>query len=411
MQFSVAPSFFTIRRNVQRVCLFLAVVALMITGAAYASEGVFLFGNDPVQMARGSSGIASPRTAYWAYMNPASIVDLERRADVACYTVFTDIKMKPKGLIGNTLDDTLKSQGMFNIVSGGVILPLEKGTLGFGMYIPSGTGVDYPHSRNILQRITSNADRRLTYEHIRLVGAYGYEFDNGWALGFGLHTSVTRFRTDHITLGLSSTQGSFEWDEALGAGFNIGVYKAWEKWAIGGTYTSRHWTQKLDSYADLLDNTLDTPHIFHVGVGYKVTPKLELTADYKFLWWKEVGQYGGHMFDCGFNWDNQHGVKFGLEYKASEKWVLMAGFAHSNTPVDRDHAFLSGLVPVTVEDHITAGCTYHINENHEVHLTLINGLMNTVKDSGRGDLFSRFARGSEIMSGGKSFVLGYSYKW
>ena len=118
MQFLVAPSFFTIRRNVQRVCLLLAVLALMITGAAYASEGVFLFGNDPVQMARGSSGIASPRTAYWAYMNPASIVDLERRADLACYTVFTDIKMKPKGLIGNTFDDTLKSQGMFNILSG-----------------------------------------------------------------------------------------------------------------------------------------------------------------------------------------------------------------------------------------------------------------------------------------------------
>ena len=67
--------------------LVMTVVAVMAPGA-FAGEGVFLLGNDTLQLGRASSGVASPRSAYWSYMNPASMVDLERRVDVNWYTVF-----------------------------------------------------------------------------------------------------------------------------------------------------------------------------------------------------------------------------------------------------------------------------------------------------------------------------------
>ena len=108
------------------------VIWLLLCSLAFGGEGVFLLGNDALQLGRASSGVASPRSAYWSYMNPASMVDLERRFDINWYTVFSDITFEPKGIIGNRLDGELKSDGIFNIVSSGMIWPLESGAIGGG---------------------------------------------------------------------------------------------------------------------------------------------------------------------------------------------------------------------------------------------------------------------------------------
>lgn len=396
--------------------LFIGILVIIVSSASYGNEGVFLLGNDALQLGRASSGVASPRSSYWCYMNPASMVDLEKRIDVNMYTVFADITLKPRGIIGNRLDGDLDSNGIYCIASGGMTWPFENkewGVLGGGLYIPSGTGVEYPNSRNILSRVFGNHDRRLDYQHFRLVLAYAREIYGGWSLGVGLHPSVSRFRSDHITLRLHTARANYEWDEALGIGFGIGVYKAWERFAVGATYTSRHWTERMDKYRDLLAYSLDTPHIVQWGAAFKLTPKIEFTGDIKYLNWKDVETYGKKMYQGGFNWSDQWGYKLGAEWQAHKRLTLMAGFAHSSTPIDKDHAFLSGLVPVTVEDHVTAGLTYKINDHHDVHFVWVHGIRNTVRDSGRGraDIFSWLGRGSKVSSNGESVVIGYSYKF
>ncbi len=377
-----------------------------------ASEGVFLLGNDAQQLGRASSGVASPRSAYWSYMNPASIVELDRRLDLNWYTVFTDVELNPRGVIGNRFDGKLESDIIANIVSTGFIWPLETGTLGGGIFIPSGSGVDYPHSRTWLSQILgANCDRRLGYQHIRGVLAYGYEFDNGWAVGLGLHGSLSRFRTDHLTLNLRAAQENHEWDEAWGAGFGLGIYKRWEKWAWGINYTSRHWTKAMDKYGDLLSSALDTPRTVQTGLAYTVSPKLELTLDYKWLNWEGIPTYGGDlMTKGGFMWKDQHGVKAGVEWKAHEKWTLMAGYAFTTTPIQEDHVFLSALVPVTVEHHWTAGFTHKFNDQNEIHLVGIWAPHHRMRDTGRGDEpFSLLGKGSTLSAGALSVALGYSY--
>jgi len=396
------------KRHIFSLCL--AMLGIGFALSAAANEGVYLLGNDAFQLGRASSGIASPRSAYWCYMNPASMVELERRVDVNWYTVRTDIDLKPRGIVGNRLDGDLESNGLFNIASGGLIWPLETGTLGFGMYIPSGTGAEYAHSRNWLSR-PFNADRRLYYQHMRLVTAYGYEFENGWAIGAGIHTSLSRFRSDHITLGLLPTEGDFEWDDALGMGFNVGVYKHWDKWAFGATYTSRHWSQTFDKYRDLLRYSLDQPQILQVGVAYDVTPKLELTLDLKWLNWEGIPAYGKPVEEGGFAWVDQFCVKLGAEYKLTDKMRLLAGYAHGNSPITEDHTFVAGLVPVVVEDHVTAGIAYAFNKHHEVNASVVYGFKNYLHDTGRGDIFSIMGRDSELSTGGLSGVVGYTYKF
>lgn len=389
------------------------VAFLLLSPLCFAGEGVFLLGNDALQLGRASSGVASPRSAYWSYMNPASMVDLDRRVDINWYSVFSKITFEPRGVLGNRLDGELVSDKIFHIVSTGMVWPVESGAIGGGIFIPSGSGAEYPQSRNIFSRLfQGNQDRRLSYQHIRGVIAYGHEFDNGWALGLGLHLSLSRFRSDHITLRLAPAQSHNEWDEALGAGFGIGIYRSWERFSVGANYSSRHWTEHMENYCDLLSHTLDTPQVVQAGIAYKITPAVEVTLDYKWLNWKKINTYGSPIFEGGgFGWKDQHGVKAGVEWVANPKWTFMAGYAYSNTPITDDNVFLAALVPVTIEQHFTAGVSHKINEKHEVHLVGIFAPPKKMRDTGKGDLFSKLGKGSTLEAGGLSAVLGYSYLW
>ena len=400
-------------RYIKFVLLVTVLPALFLNTPARAGEGVFLLGNDALQLGRASSGVASPRSAYWSYMNPASMVDLERRFDINWYSVFSKVTFEPRGVLGNHINDKLVSDEIFHIVSTGVVWPLESATLGGGVFIPSGAGVEYPYSRNIFSRLfQGNQDRRLSYQHIRGVLAYARKFDNGWAVGLGLHLSLSRFRSDHITLRALPARYGNQWDGAYGAGLGVGIYRRWERFAVGANYSSRHWTESMKKYDDLLSYTLDTPRVAQAGIAYKITPEIEVTLDYKWLNWKKIGTYGSPIFGGGgFGWKDQHGVKFGVEWVASPKWTFMGGYAYSNAPITKDNVFLAALVPVITEEHVTAGVSHRINAKHQLHLVGIYAPPHKMRDTGRGDLFSKLGRGSTIKSNGFSAVLGYSYLW
>lgn len=400
------------RMGLRRIAL-LMLGFMLYCGIGWAGEGVFLLGNDALQLGRASSGVASPRSAYWSYMNPASMTDLERRFDINWYTVFTKATFEGRGVLGNRFDSPMVSDDTFHIVSSGVIWPLKSGTLGGGIFIPSGAGVDYPNSRNIVSRFFhGNKDRRLAYQHIRGVLAYAYEFDNGWSVGLGLHLSLNRFRTDHLTLGLTTAAYRNQWDHAYGAGLGVGVYRSWERLAVGVNFSSRHWTESMKKYSDLLSSPLDTPRVAQAGIAYKVTPTIELTADYKWLHWRRINTYGSPIFrGGGFGWTNQHGVKLGIEWQAHPRWTFMAGYSYSNTPVRKNGVFLAALVPVVTETHVTAGVSHAICDKHAVNLAGVWAPRHKMRERGRGDLLSRLGKGSTIEAGAVSAVLGYSYTW
>lgn len=412
MSSAVAPRLFSRvpSRSALAVAAFCA--AALFCPAAAAGEGVFLLGNDAQQLGRASSGVASPRSSYWSFMNPAAMVDLERRLDVNWYSVFSDFEAHPRGVIGNRFGGTLESEVTGNLVASGFVWPLKTGTLGGGFFVPSGSGVDYPHSRTWLTRLVGgNVDRRLSYQHLRGVLAYAHDLGNGWSAGFGLHGSLSRLRTDHLTLSFSGAEANHAWENALGAGFGLGLYKKWDRWAWGLNYVSRHWTQTMKDYGDLLRNALDTPQTLQTGVAWRVSNQVELTLDYKWLNWAGVSAYGGDLLSKGgFGWRDQHGVKFGAEWRLHERWTLMGGYAYANSPIHDDHVLVAMLVPVTPDRHWTLGVTHRINDRHHVHVTGIWAPKHTQTDTGRGnEPFSLLGKGSTVSATAFSFAVGYSF--
>lgn len=382
---------------------------------ARASEGLFLLGNDALQLGRADSGTASPRSAYWTLMNPAALVDLNKRIDVTLYTVRERIQLNPNGLLGNPFDGSLTADADLLIPTGGVVWPIQggdKGTLGAGMYVIGGGKVEYDEARTILGKLLyRNNDRKLALEHHQLALGYGYRFDNGWAVGVGLQGSLTRFRTDQLTLTLRTADSDNEWDEAFGIGFNLGVYKRWEHWAVGAMYKSRQWSQTLDKYRDLLKTSLDYPHMGRVGVAWIPRDDLEFTLDYEYHAWSKVSPFKDRMLDSGLEWDDVHAIKFGIEWKATDKLTFMAGTSIGDTVIDDDHVFINAFVPTIIEHHYSVGATYHLNDHHSFHLVYLRSGDNKVTDSGRGDPISRLAGGSELEVSADSLAFGYSYSF
>ena len=113
-----------------------------------------------------------------------------------------------------------------------MIIPLETGTLGFGMFGVQGNNAEYDRSRTTLPFSRGN-DRRAELQVAKFPISYAYQFDNGWTVGAALLPVATVFRTDSLTLRLRPTEGNDKLDLGLGIGVELGVYKEWDRFSFG----------------------------------------------------------------------------------------------------------------------------------------------------------------------------------
>jgi long-chain fatty acid transport protein len=391
----------------------LTIAIWALAAAAFATEGAFVSAHGPVQRSRAGAGVASPRDASWMILNPASLVELDRRIDFGLDTVLSDVRIKPKGLIGNTIAGEMNDSQYFFIPSAGLVWPTEHGAVGVGFYVPSGIGDDFPRSRTNISYIPrGNADRRLEFQHMRLVLTYAHQFDNGWAVGCGINGSLSRLRSDSFTLNLAPARADNEWDRAFGAGFVLGVYKRWDRWAFGASYQSRQWSERFDAYPDLLKWSLDLPPIYQVGVAYQLTPSFEVVADCRYIDCRDVKQVGVPPLDGGFGWQNMLIWKLGCEWEVNPRWTLRAGVSHGDAPVVAEHLFYNALTSAgTIKDHVAFGVSYDLTESSELHITYVRALRNSITGSRTGNLLALVSGGMEAGAGHDGITVGYSFKF
>ena len=388
--------------------LFLALLSL--SSAVYATDGLFLPGLSPIQWGRAGAGVASPRDSSWMCLNPGSITALNRRWDAGLTVLRSDVTLQPRGLLGNRRAGEMTDNEFFFIPSFGMVLPAAKGTWGLGVYVPSGIAVDYPESRNIISRLLQgNADRRLDYQHARLVGAYAVPVSAHWSLGAALNVSISRFRTDSLTLNLRPTDGEMKWDEALGAGLCFGAFGKWQRFSVGAAYHTRQWSESFEDYADLLAWSVDLPQTVQAGAAFKVSPSVELMLDYKFIDWDSVALAGRSPLDGGFGWQDQHIWKTALEWTPTERCALRCGLSHGSPLIPGETAFINGLTPLVARDHVAVGFTHAVSRSSEIHVSYVRGLRNNTRGSGRGDVFALLSGSTNLTLGHDSLTIGYSH--
>jgi len=382
---------------------------LTATGSAFGADTTELFGLGAIQKGTGGAGVASPQDASWSLLNPAALVDLERRFDLSVELLFIEGEARPRGspIASNPFAGELHDDSAFLVPSGGFVWPLEKGVLAIGAYGVQGDRFDYPRPRTTLA-LLHNADRRIKHEVAKVPIAYGYRFGNGWALGAALVPAVTRFRTDSITLRLSPTKGGNAYDWAAGLGYKLALYRRFEKWRLGAAYTSRTRVGDFDKYSDLLLWSFDLPEKWRIGLAYRPRPNLEFVLDYKRIHWSDIGILGHGTIRGGLGLDDQDIVKGGLTWDVGERWTFRTGASWGASAVGDELAFGNVISPALSQLHLAAGFSYRLNNRCTCHVSFAHAVPEEKTDDGTGDLFSFLGRGTRIRYREDSITVQYT---
>ena len=407
----------------------LTVVALTVLFCmpARATDGNKLVGIGAVQNSTAGAGIASPQDATWALLNPASLVDLDRRLDIGVDMLFPRREVEvdgPRLVFNIEIPEERRVLSLANHDGGimrdrspvfspnlGIVLPFERLTLGIGIFGVQGNAVDYPESRTIPGLRDGNGDRRAELQVFKMPISLAYRFENGWSIGASLIGVHSRLRTDSLTLELTPTKGAYRWDDSWGAGIALSAYRRWDQWSFGATLTSRQYMTRFSRYKDLMRYRLDFPWQFQAGIAYRPADKWEFLFDYKFIRWSSVSQIARKTVQGGLSWRDQHIFKTGLAYDISRRWTLRTGFSYGRTPVPSEAIFSNVLFPAITETHASAGASFRITPRQEFHLAYVHAFRKTKTERGTGDLFSRGGAGTRMSIDQHGVTLQYSLKF
>lgn len=387
----------------------LLAVCLLAFPAGAGDSGFFL-GYSPIHQAWAGAGVAAPRDSAWLHLNPAGIADLDGRLDLSFAPVYVRSRAHLRGLASNPFAERLDDQDLFLSGAGGVVYPVEDGAWGVSFVSQGGAGVTYSRSRSLTGALFGNGDRRLNYEQGRLGVGYAHRFDGGWNLGASVHGSISRFRTDHVTLNMTPTRGNYEFDWSFGAGFCLGIEKRWERFAVGLGYTSHEWSQSFDKYRDLLRHPLEMPQYAQLGFRYDIHPRWTLVSDLRWIDWSSIPLLANPPIGNGLEREDTYSAKLGVEWRVNERWTLYSGYSRTLAPsIEDNRVFVNILAPTTTRDHLALGCSHRWGDRHEVQCTWTHALPREQRENGWDNAFSVLGHGSRLSNRYDLLSVGYTY--
>jgi long-chain fatty acid transport protein len=378
--------------------------ALLLTAATVdATEGLNLIGVGPVQQGTAGAGVASAKDSSWLILNPAGLTDIERGAN-ASFQIFApdrSINSTFSAGAGEQRDDSIfyipALSTSFGCCHG------DDGYLGIGLYGTSGMGVDYTLGRvgadtnfdTFPDTPQGQVDQLTELAIAKLTVTYARKFDNGFSFGAGPVFVYSRFRTDMLNSSFVPQSG--KWDEAVGIGAIVGVnQKINDRLTVGASYISEQFLTEFDEYNNLLADSLNLPQQLTVGLAYKLRDDLEVVTDYRWVGWSKLSTIGDQ-----FGWDDQHIVKAGLTWDATERLTLRGGISHGNSPISSDSAFANALFPAIVQTHASCGASVAF-EKFSLDLAYTHAFDESITATG-------FGAGTEISMHQNSLTVGLNW--
>jgi long-chain fatty acid transport protein len=347
---------------------------LMCSSVSWATNGADFVGRGTKQSGTAGAGAAEPQDSTWMTINPASIIDLPNTIDFHYDALVPRRKVKMAGDYGYANPNEDVDTGISYQPNMSLVYELsENERLGLGLFTMAGANTHLSNARTTGGHY-GGYDRNVDYWTMKLQTVYAKKFSNGWSLGFGPSIIYSQLRTD-ISTGdnvASQTKGNKEWDKSWGAGFSLGVYKRWEKWAFGAGYTSTQWTQGFDKYDDVF-GPIDQPQNLQAGLSYEVVAGVKLLLDYKWIDWTSVDFFGDNASKGGYGWSDSHILKTGVLWDVTAKTTLRAGYSYGKSPMGSEDVFANSLFPTPIEHHVSCGFTHKITETLDFSMSYIHG--------------------------------------
>jgi long-chain fatty acid transport protein len=420
------------------VCIATVVFALLFFASPlWATNGAQLIGVGATQKGMGGAVTAAPEDAITAISNPAGMAVIGSRAD------FNGEFFMPRRVLDFSDPSFIAGPptpgSPFASVTGGgselYALPALGWTapafnrddiyFGGGFYATGGLGVDYDV---IDAGALGPASVSSTFVFAKVQPAIAWKVNEQLAVGAGVSI-------DWQLLDVQQTFSALKLDlgravGVYGLGANVGaIYKVNDMITVGGSYTSKQYLPEMkyrvgagDVFNLPYDATqtasimnagtvkmdLDFPQQFALGVAVTPMEALTLEFDVKWINWSEthdaVPLHGNfslssdlgatlngrttNTVNLNFGWDDQWVYALGARYAVNDALTLRVGYEYSKAPIDEKDVFMNIALPVTVEQHVGLGASYHLGDHWGLSLAYMHAFKEDLK--GKKDIPQAF---------------------
>lgn len=361
---------------------FLMTVALIaLTAVSLSANGLNLNGVGSKAIAMGGAFIGQADDYSAIFWNPAGLTQMQGPTISFFVTDLIPSGTYQFPLLG--IDAKTKS-AMYPSGSVAYFKPInDKLVVGIAAYVPSGTGAKW--NGEDLKLLTKGvAYRWESFMGVITVSpVIAYKVSDQFSLGATLNLNygmlklwrpgVGQYNEDLSGLAFGATFGAlFKPIDKLGIGLTL---RTPTKVKFSGDATMAGAALVGQTTTVDADREATWPLWLGLGVSFKATDKLTLNADAQFTNWKKIQTIDisydnagwqalrahpvlGAAFNNDFvlNWKNAIQLRFGVEYAATEKLALRAGYYHDPSPSEPDT--LNILLPEITYNVATVGLGY-----------------------------------------------------
>jgi len=392
----------------------LAAAALTLNGTASATEGYFQHGFGARYKALGGAGVADSTDATAAALNPAGLVHAADQIDASASIFSPRRGFIGSGAPGLTPLGEVDSTGNYFLIPNLALSYHPKSFLpfvdvvGLSVYANGGLNVHYPNFARLdggcgpVGGATGVFCRGGTGDNLQqafVSVAFAKQFGN-FSVGIAPIIAYQLIKFNGLQLfadvpGLSIDPANLT-DRKIDTSWGYGIRGGVEWTVVPGVRlavagNSRIWMDRFDNYRGLLaeQGDFDIPASAQAGIAVDLMPTLTVMADLRYIWYstvRSISNPSSNILACpalggavpsaclggvngpGFGWRDIAAVKFGAEWRASDRLTLRAGYAFNEQPMSGRDALINIMAPGLVQHHFTAGGKYQIDHNWSVEL-------------------------------------------
>ena len=408
-----------------------ALFALSFSSASFATTGYFMHGYGVKAQGNAGTAIAQFQDALTIANNPAGLSWIGDRVDIGV-TVFAPDRSAEITGNGAHANGQYDGNGRKYFVIPEIALNHQVNdqvALGLAIYGNGGMNTGYKQNPYAAFGNTGTAGVDLTQAFIS--PAVSWKYAKNQSIGVATNILYQRFEARGLSgfVGFSADGANLSnrgKDSSTGIGARIGWTGTFfdEHLTLGANYSSKINADRFDKYQGLFaeKGDFDVPESYGVGVAVKITPQLTVAADVQRINYSDVKSVGnpfdvtqlqqGHVFGTqkgpGFGWDDINIYKVGVTYQAHPKLILRAGYSHNDQPIPDSEVFLNILAPGVVQDHVSVGATWHVDQHQELSVAYTHALEEEVK----GQISPAFGGGEAKLKMSQDILgLTYGYKF
>ncbi|EIJ38834.1 MULTISPECIES: OmpP1/FadL family transporter [Galbibacter] len=353
---------------------------VLLTSALTYAGGYRISLQGQKQLAMGHTGVAVINSSELVFFNPAGLTFLNEKFTVSggANAVFANISFQNEQYGWYTEANNPVSTP-FNVYAAYKIN--DWASVGLGIYTPYGSGVEYPTNWE-----GSHLINDISLQAIFIQPTLSIKINDKISIGGGpiYATGAVNFNRniDRTTTNTEGERANVTIDKSgIGAwGYNLGLMvRPTEEFTLGINYRSEIQMDAKNGEADFqnvpsgvaplyegvtFNASLPLPAELTVGASYAINDKWLVAFDYNRAYWSayealDVIFSNGQESLNPRNYKNASTYRFGLQYKATNRFTLRGGYYFDESPVQS--GYFAPETPRNDSDNFTGGFTFQLS--------------------------------------------------